>query len=193
MKTMKTKSKVTCIWFVFTFAFLFCVFIQNLRIDSFKETYKYGSLSQKVRYAISENLFAEYGLDMSSSSNEFLRIMTDNEYEIYYYSVDDYSLSPYAKICKRTDEFELEIEFFDKYNRVTLNGGSYSYWFICDDSLNVKSEHYFILPIEDEGQLSKNSILRIINENILIDMIDFYYSYTNELINDLYSSYSFDK
>lgn len=191
MKTMKTKSKVTYICFVF--AFLFCVFIQNLRIDSFKEAYKYGSLSQKVRYAISENLFAEYGLDMSSSSNEFLRIMTDNEYEIYYYSVDDYSLSPYAKICKRTDEFELEIEFFDNYNRVTLNGGNYSYWFICDDSLNVKSEHYFILPIEDEGQLSKDSILRIINENILIDMIDFYYSYTNELINDLYSIYSIDK
>lgn len=193
MKTPKTKSKVTCICFVLIFAFLFCVFIRNLRMDSFKEAYKYGSLSQKVRYAFSENLFAEYGLDMSSSSNEFLRIMTDNEYEIYYYSVDDYSLSPYAKICKRTDEFELEIEFFDNYNRVTLNGGNYSYWFICDDSLNVKSEHYFILPIEDEGQLSKNSILRITNENILIDMIDFYYSYTNELINDLYSIYSIDK
>lgn len=191
MKTRKIESIVILICFVF--AFLLYVFIRNIKIDSFKEAYKYGSLSQKVGYAISENLFEESGLDISSTSNEFLRIKTDNEYEIYYYSVAGCRLSPYAKICKRTDEFELEIEFFDKYNRVILTGDNYSYWFNCDDSLNVKSERYFILPMEDEGQLSKNSILQIIDENIIIDMLDFYYSYTNNLIDDLYCSYSFDK
>lgn len=191
MKTRKNRS--IAILFCLVFALLLYVFLKNIKIDSFKDAYKYGSLSQKVEYAISENLFEESGLDISSTSNEFLIIMTDKEYEIYYYSVADCGSSPYAKICKRTDEFELEIEFFDKYNRVRLTGDTYSYWFNCDDSLAVKSEHYFILPIEDEGQLSKNSILRIIDENIIIDMLDFYYSYTNNLIDDLYCSYSLDK
>ena len=185
MSTIKIVSISSSIVFVIVFLFLFS---KNKIVDSSETAYEYGSLNQKIEFAVTENLFDNSGLSLNHISNQCIEIITDNGYNIYYYAVEDNNSSPYAEISKKKDEYEIEIKFYSKVNRVELTGDNYSYWFYCDDSLNVKSEHYFLVPIEDGGQKSKNDILSVVNENTIVEMIDFYYSFTNDTIEDLYAN-----
>lgn len=179
------KKKIFVLVFTLSFVMVIVCAYSNYR-SSFNYSYRYCSLEQQIKAAVLEDLFDPNIFEINFKYQNYIVLDTNCEYNVYYYNVSNTKRYPYAKITQTIDDDLMEIDFYNDKNKVLLMGKSFSYWFYCDDDLNVIPENIMFVPVEDGGDESKSKILSLVNESDLREMIKYFYDFTYSTMDKIY-------